>query len=224
MKQIYTPLEFDNAKYCDKLPLECKECNKVFYKTKADIKTFLNKKSTGTYEYCSLKCSSANIHNRKTIKTICEHCGASICKVLSEYKKNKHHFCSLSCSASYHNTHKKYGCNRSKLEKWLEEQLTKLYPKLEFHFNRKDTIKSELDIYIPSLQLAFELNGIFHYEPIFGSSHLSNTQNNDKRKYQACLEQKIDLCIIDTSQQKNFKEHKSLIYLDIIRNIIDARI
>ena len=37
--------------------------------------------------------------------------------------------------------------DRSKLEKWLEEQLIKMYPNLEIHFNRKDAINSELDIY-----------------------------------------------------------------------------
>ena len=62
---------------------------------------------------------------------------------------------------------------------WLEEQLTSLYPKLDIHFNRKDTIGSELDIYIPSLNLAVELNGIFHYEPIFGKDKLSKIKTND---------------------------------------------
>jgi len=46
-----------------------------------------------------------------------------------------------------------------------------LYPDLVIHFNKKDAINSELDIYIPSLKLAFELNGIFHYEPIFGKEN-----------------------------------------------------
>ena len=85
-------------------------------------------------------------------------------------------------------------------------------------------IDAELDIYIPSLNLAFELNGIFHYEPIFGEKKLNSTKNNDKRKFQACLEKNIELCIIDTSTQKYFKENTSNIYLDIILKITDNKL
>ena len=98
------------------------------------------------------------------------------------------------------------------------------YPSLEFHFNRKDTIYAELDIYLPTLNLAFELNGIFHYEPIFGDKKLQSTQTNDKRKFQACLEHNIELCIIDVSKEKYFKEHISKKYLDIITNIIESKL
>jgi len=99
-----------------------------------------------------------------------------------------HHFCSSSCTAQYNAEGIKLGAaERSKLEKWIEPQLQDFYPELEFHFNRNDTINSELDIYIPSLKLAFELNGVFHYEPIFGAELLNKISNNDKRKFQAVL-------------------------------------
>ena len=80
------------------------------------------------------------------------------------------------------------------------------------------------DIYIPSLKLAIELNGIFHYEPIFGEDKLKKVQNNDNRKFQACLEKEIEFCIIDTSQQKYFKEKTSQKYLSIITEIIDLKL
>jgi hypothetical protein len=99
-----------------------------------------------------------------------------------------------------------------------------LYPNLEFHFNRKDAINSELDIYIPTLKLAFELNGIFHYEPIYGSEKLDQIKNNDSRKYQACIEKNIELCIIDSSGLKYFKPEKCQKYLDIITNIINTKL
>ncbi len=58
----------------------------------------------------------------------------------------------------YINLHKKIpSMSISKLEKWLALQLVTLYPNLDFHFNDKMTIKSELDIYLPSLKLAFEI-------------------------------------------------------------------
>lgn len=112
----------------------------------------------------------------------------------------------------------------SKLERWLQERLQRLYPDLEFHFNRKDTINGELDIYIPSLKLAFELNGVFHYEPIYGPEKLANIQSNDGRKFQACLEHGIELCIVDTSRMTNFKERGALKYLEVIQGVLNSRI
>ena len=151
-----------------------------------------------------------------TAQKHCKECNAAI-----TVKYNQ--FCNRSCSAIYNNTHKTHGTRRSKLEHWLEDQLTILYPSLEIHFNRKDAINSELDFYFPSLKLAFELNGIFHYEPIYGADKLLRTQNNDNRKFQACIEQGIELCIIDSSNQKYFKTATSQKYLDIIINVIESK-
>jgi hypothetical protein len=73
------------------------------------------------------------------------------------------------------------------------------------------------------MKLAFELNGIFHYESIYGEAKLHQIQNNDKRKFQACLERGIELCIIDSSNLKYFKESNAKPYLDIIINIINKK-
>jgi hypothetical protein len=156
------------------------------------------------------------------IDCTCTQCSKSFSKRYSEYKKSKNHFCSQSCAGTYNNTHKTKGTRVSKLEVYLQEQLTKLYPTLEIHYNRKDAINSELDIYIPSLKLAFELNGIFHYEPIFGESKLEQIQNNDSRKFGACKDAGISLCIIDVSAMNYFKEENAKKYLDIIVNIINS--
>ncbi len=155
-----------------------------------------------------------DIEYKKLSVNQCLRCGAD----------TKTKFCGSSCAAIYNNTHKTKGYRRSKLEIYLEEQLIKLYSGLEIHFNRKDTINSELDIYIPSLSLAFELNGLFHYEPIFGPEKLSKIQNNDQRKFQACLEKGIELVIIDSSQLEYFKIQSAQKYLDIITQIIDSKL
>jgi hypothetical protein len=155
---------------------------------------------------------------------ICEQCTSPFIKRLSQIKKTKHHFCSQSCAAKWNNTHKTKGTRISKLEKWLAIKLPQLYPSLEFHFNRKDAINGELDIYIPSLKLAFELNGIFHYEPIFGKDKLSSIRTNDARKAQACLEHGIELCLIDVSHLSYFKEQKAMKFLTIIQNIINLKL
>jgi len=102
------------------------------------------------------------------VLVICLQCGTEFKKCVGEIKKTKNHFCCSSHAATYNNTHRKTGYRRSKLEVWAEGRLKELYPQLTIICNEKAAINSELDIFLPDLQLAFELNGIFHYEPIHG--------------------------------------------------------
>lgn len=221
MKPLYTEENYDIAQGSSLLPFECYCCNGTFYKPKKEIKYALKKKLNNC-KYCSLKCRDKS---RITLqKVVCKQCNKEFKRQPSDIKKSLNHFCGSSCSCTYQNTHKTKGIKRSKLEAWLETKLCVLYPDLEFHFNRKDAINSELDIYIPSLKLAFEINGIFHYEPIFGEGQLNKIQNNDHRKFQACIENGISLCIIDASTLKYFKDQNAQKYLDIIISIVKERL
>jgi len=224
MKPLYSNTEFNNAKSSDLLPYKCYHCGKTYYRTKHSVQRVSNLVKYKAVKYCSKKCQLSSLST--SITCVCDNCGKTINKTPSQIKKSKSgkHFCSRSCAATYNNVHKKHGTRKSKLEVWLESRLTETYPNLEIHFNRKDAINSELDIYIPSLKLAFELNGIYHYEPIYGDDKLEQIQNNDNRKFQACLEQGIELCIIDTSQQKYFKERTSQKYFEIIRSLINENV
>lgn len=196
----------------------CHSYNIRYIKSKKEI-VYELKNNRGAIRFCSIRCCT---HNSKGIKqlVLCDQCDTQFKKHTSQIKKSSNNFCSGSCRTRYGNAHKTHGTNRSKLEIYLEEQL---FPDLTILYNRKNIIKSELDIYIPSLSLAFELNGIFHYEPIFGATKLNQTQNNDERKFQACLEHNIELCIIDTSSLINFKPLKAQKYLDIVIKIINQR-
>ncbi len=153
----------------------------------------------------------------------CSNCKKKFKKEFHRFKKSKNNFCSQSCSATYNNKHKTHGTRRSKLEAYIEEQLPSYFPDLEIIYNGKEAIGSELDIYIPSLKLAFELNGIFHYEPIFGETKLTQIQQNDKSKMKSCINNKIDLCIIDVSTLSYFKPKNAQKYLNIVVNIIEDR-
>ncbi len=222
MKPLFTQEEFKIAKSNDKLSCECYICSSSFLSQKKEIKREI-KNNFGSVKYCSKNC----FYKSKISSEVreCFLCQKKIERKASEIKKSKSgkHFCSQSCKATYYNKNKTHGTMRSKLEIWLEGQLIQLYPNLEIHFNKKNAINSELDIYIPSLKLAFELNGIFHYEPIFGDKKLKQTQNNDSNKFENCIKNQISLCIIDTSGQKYFKESTSKKFLNIIINIINEK-
>lgn len=163
-----------------------------------------------------------NFNTRNRIQLHCSNCHTVFEKVDSQIRSNNN-FCSKSCATTYNNKNKTHGTRRSKLEAWIEDQLKELYPDLEIHFNRKDAIGSELDIYFPTLKLAIELNGIFHYEPIYGEDKLNQIQENDQNKLQTCQSHGISLCIIDTSRQKYVKPKTSQKYLDTIIELIESR-
>jgi hypothetical protein len=205
--------------------LICDFCQQSFPVNKIQWRNRRTKRKIhGIKHYCSNDCKlkSRGCESPKIIP--CFLCGKKTKTSNKDIRVSKNNFCSHSCRTIYYNTHKTTGTRRSKLEKWLESELPLLFSSLEFHFNRKDAINSELDIFIPSLSLAFELNGIFHYEPIYGKNKLSQIQNNDNRKFQACLEKGIELCIIDTSKLGYFKPANAKPYLDIIIKIIRQKL
>ncbi len=94
-----------------------------------------------------------------------------------------------------------------------------------FKIDHKNSVRNvikpfELDIYIPSLNIAFEIQGIFHYEPIFGQEKLEQIQKNDLEKIQRCKELGIKLIHIDTRDQNVFTEETSKKYLNLITEAI----
>jgi len=223
MQPLFSQTTFNLSSSRTLLDLRCKQCQTVFQQPKHEIQKVLAGSENRTLDFCSEKCSCSHKDTRQTVH--CHTCGAAITRSGPDIKKSKsgYFFCSCSCAAKWNNTHRSTGTRVSKLERWLSQKLTETYPDVEMHFNQKDTINGELDIYIPSFKLAFELNGVFHYEPIHGAEKLASIQSNDERKFQACLERGIELCIIDVSSMSHFKEHRAQIFLGIISSIINQK-
>jgi hypothetical protein len=152
----------------------------------------------------------------------CDECDNIFYKRQKEMKKTKHNFCSKSCAASYNNRHKTKGNRRSKLEVWLEKQFGQFYD-FEVIYNKvHPNIKYELDIFIPTLNLAIELNGIFHHEPIYGEEKLTKIQRIDQKKIKRCSKYNIEMLVIDTQEQRTFKPETSKIFWDLIRWKIES--
>ena len=219
MNILYTKEQFNQAKLHHKLQLKCGYCNNSFLRKKCQILDNIKNK---TNPFCCRQCYYNSMKTKITCK--CKHCNTIIIKNPFEINKYKNIFCSQKCKGKYYSQFNK-AFRRSKLEKWLETQLIKTFPDLPIHFNDRKTIKQlELDIYIPLLRLAFEINGPCHYEPIFGTDNFKKIQDRDKQKLIECYKNDIELCIINTRQQRNFTEKTSQKYFKIIKTLIGTNI
>ena len=178
----------------------CKSCTELFERK------YVNQL------YCCVNC------RQYKFKRICERCNNSY---LSD--KSTSRFCSGSCRSIKLNLHQfahtKSGRSRSKIEIWLETQLLSKFQNLTFVFNDKQTINMELDIYLPELKLAFELNGVFHYLPIYGEGTLTKIQNRDQVRSLKCYDNGIELVTINLGNNA-FTVKKSNDILEIISNFI----
>lgn len=200
------------------IEFKCINCNTDFLQSSRDASSYITKNKN---HYCSKICSKIYKHKTKTVSLPCGTCNQITVKNLNEFKKSKcgKIFCSKSCSASYHNTHKTTSIRRSKLEVWLESQLLLDFTDINILFNN-NTIGSELDIYLPDLKLAFEINGIFHYKPIFGTNKFLAIQKNDRKKLDICHLQSIELHVLDVSNMIAFSPKKSKEIFDFIKEKI----
>lgn len=230
-KQIYENIGF-NESYesfiVDKISptYNCKLCNKLKTARRSEVLSKLRgDKGRGSYEYCSLECFRKyyreNVYYLFNINVECRNCGAKFSKTKAEINKSPNNFCTKSCAVTFNNKNKARGIRRSKLEKLIEEKLLEVYD-FEIHFGRKDAIGSELDIYIPSLKTAFEINGIFHREPIFGQEKLGQIQANDRQKELKCFELGIELVVLDDTM-KHFNEQSALRYFNVICSILNRK-
>lgn len=206
---------------------ECCHCSDVFSilgkYVRYEMKHNFDSKSEKSFKYCSKKCSQ--LSQIVSVIEQCCQCGKDIEIMPSEKKKSKsgRMFCNRSCSATYHNSHKTTGTRRSKLEVWLESELEKSNSELKIDYNLTTAIEQELDIYLPELKLAIEINGIFHYKPIFGDKKFQRTQATDIKKKINCINSNITLIIIDVSTYNCFKPETAQPFLHAILKIIEAK-
>jgi hypothetical protein len=197
--------------------LNCDSCEIEFLRKKGIHNTNLIREHKT--KFCSRACMVTFFAEKKP-EVSCKNCNKKFRKKIAQVRLTKNNFCTKSCAVTYNNMNKTRGTRRSKLEKWLEEKLAKIYD-FTILFNQKTTIGSELDIYIPSLNIAIEINGIFHYEPIYGVEKFNQIKNNDIKKAQKCFDAGIELFTIDASDLKYFKETNCIKYLETINEIIN---
>lgn len=205
--------------------LTCQHCQQTFQRISSVVnwraKAFPNERI-----YCSVACRKLDLGKNHWTKVKCDFCGQFFDKRTAMLAFTNHNFCNCNCFGKWQAIHcpKKIGC-RSKLERFLEERVKTLFPNTEIIFNDRKVLSGlELDIYLPHLQLAFELNGPWHYQPIFGPETLARAKISDANKMIKCSELAIDLCIIDVSKMSNFTVKRGSKILQIITDIITKRL
>ena len=197
------------------LTLICNFCGKSFERPEFWVKL--------AHSYCDKKCHGARITKDGAVTVPCGLCGKSVTRGKNRLalSKSGHLFCNQQCAATYNNDKWGHGTSRrSKMEKSIESHLRQAYPDLEFLTNDRDVVEGELDFYFPSLKLGIEINGIFHYEPIYGQSKLDSIQKRDKLKSVACREKGIELAILCTYNGRRWSDKKALKYSKAVDDIL----
>jgi hypothetical protein len=104
-------------------------------------------------------------------------------------------------------------CSALKMESFAKEIIEEIFDEIFVKMRPKWLEGLELDIYNEKLKIAFEYNGIQHYEyvPYFHrqESKFIKQQENDKKKIKLCKENNIKLIIIpyDKVTEINLKEY-----------------
>ena len=104
MIPLFTEEERKSCKWRDKLPLQCKQCNRTFYRARRDIEKFLNPNDRHTGDFCSVACSLGS-KQQSPVEVTCMQCGKVFLKKRSEYMRTLNHFCCRSCAGTYRNLH-----------------------------------------------------------------------------------------------------------------------
>ena len=185
---------------------QCKQCGIVFAQKH-------------TKRYCSKECKKISV---RKYRLLCQNCQIPYASERSNSK-----FCSHTCRSIklqlHVFAHKKSGASRSKIEIHIESKIREDFQGIEFIFNDKREIGIELDIYSPQLKLAIELNGVFHYLPIFGHNVLDKIQSRDRQKPELCTAKQIILHTINLGDECFTKHYAKKIY-STVYNIIALRV
>lgn len=208
----------------EQIHVQCSSCQTVFTRTRKVLDDRLRQVPDSMH--CTLSCK--NLDKGQAFIIQCVECGNTTRRTESQLntRLDKHgncnQFCSRSCSVTHQNKNKTTGHRRSKLEIMVEDHIIENYPKLEFICNDSSLIGLELDFYFPDLKLGIELNGIFHYQPIFGEEKLQSTIKNDQLKIEKCKQFGIQLVQVDTSTQKTVNNKTSKPYVQKISDVIHS--
>lgn len=108
----------------------------------------------------------------------------------------------------------------SKLEKFLMNKLISDGYKIQFHQEQSlVTTKLQIDILIPSMNVAIEVDGPSHFEPVWGDDALKRNVKYDQKKTGLILGK--GLVLIRIKQYKDFSKSRADIIYDKLKSALD---
>lgn len=198
---------------------ECKKCGEQILKSNGRYNESV--KNNWNF-FCSIACRYG--YQERATEIPCAQCQKRVRKTPAQVRQTKENsFCSKSCAALYNNSHKVYGSRRSKLEAFIEQRLHDELPELNLECNTSHATGTELDFYFPSLGMAIEFNGIFHYQPIYGREKLARIQKRDKEKVERCLQAGIELFVIDVSREIHTTQQVKEKYWASVKELVASK-
>jgi very-short-patch-repair endonuclease len=114
----------------------------------------------------------------------------------------------------------------SKLEKYILSKLLEKQYKVQFHKEQiLSNTKLQIDIFLPAENIAIEVDGPSHFEPVWGDDCLSRNQKYDQKKTGLILGKGIKL--IRIKQTGDYSKAKAIILtnklLDLLENISEKQ-
>lgn len=109
--------------------------------------------------------------------------------------------------------------NGSKLEKFLLNSLLNDGYRVDFHKEQiLSNTKLQIDLFLPILNIAIEVDGPSHFEPVWGNETLKRNKGYDNKKSGLVLGK--GLVLIRIKQLKDFSKARAKVLYDILNNHI----
>lgn len=108
----------------------------------------------------------------------------------------------------------------SKLETFIFNNLLKDGYRVEFHKEQTlSNTKLQIDLFLPTLNTAIEVDGLSHFEPVWGHDTLSRNQGYDNKKTGLILGK--GLVLIRIKQLKDFSPSRAKVLYAELRTILE---
>jgi very-short-patch-repair endonuclease len=109
----------------------------------------------------------------------------------------------------------------SKLELFLLEKLLASGYKVDFHKEQSLlTTKLQIDLFLPTLDVAIEVDGLSHFEPVWGEESLKKNQGYDNKKSGLILGK--GLVLIRIIQKKDFSKTRAQVIFTQLNSILES--